>query len=83
MQAAYKRVLELDPDHPEALAGLAAIQLSLSSTRVSMRKSMDLIFNAYNLDSTSAPVLNTLATAALLREDYNESKALAQRAVRQ
>lgn len=81
-QAAYERVLQLDPDNAEALAGLAALDFAAADPRIGVPSGLANLQRAYALDPTSAPVLNALSTFALVRGDYATSIDLAEAAVR-
>lgn len=81
-EAAYARVLQLDPDNAEALSGLAAVSFVAADPAIGVPTGLAHLQRAYAVDPTSAPVLNALSAFALVRGDYTTSIELAESAVR-
>eukprot|EP00967_Tisochrysis_lutea_P038177 scaffold45777_cov31-Tisochrysis_lutea.AAC.1 len=72
---ALERVLDLDSDSVEALAGLAV--LDCNEGRVG--EGMERLKHAYQLEPTHPVVLNQLANHYFLKAEYDHAKMLAQR----
>jgi RNA polymerase-associated protein CTR9 len=75
---AFERALELDPECVEALAGLGVLECNEGRVESGMAR----LGQAHALEPSHPIVLNRLADHFFLRGEYDQAKALAQRAFR-
>eukprot|EP00117_Sycon_ciliatum_P023928 scpid24561/ scgid20224/ RNA polymerase-associated protein CTR9 homolog; SH2 domain-binding protein 1; Tetratricopeptide repeat-containing, SH2-binding phosphoprotein of 150 kDa len=73
---AFERALELDPKCVGALVGLALMEMNQGEPE-SIRKGVQLLSNAYTLDSANPMVLNNLANHFFFKKDYTKVQHLA------
>eukprot|EP00798_Chlamydomonas_sp_ICE-L_P008150 gene8150-1403_t len=81
-QAAYERVLQLDPECADALLGLAAIKFnSQPNVQQGMADGLALLTRAYEINPTHVGTLNLLAHYCLLKGQYDKVLLLSRSAL--
>ncbi len=80
-QAAFERVLQLDPGNADAHLGLAVIKFNSGATvQQGLADGLKLLMRAHELEPGHVGVLNLLAHLCLLRGDSDKAAALARAA---
>eukprot|EP00698_Gefionella_okellyi_P013130 TRINITY_DN357_c0_g2_i1.p1 TRINITY_DN357_c0_g2~~TRINITY_DN357_c0_g2_i1.p1 ORF type:complete len:1117 (-),score=249.82 TRINITY_DN357_c0_g2_i1:1192-4497(-) len=79
-QAAFNRVLELDPSNVDAMIGSALLTLTTGDSESAIPEAMKLFKQAYDLDKSRSMVLNHLANHFFFRKEYQKVHTLASNA---